>query len=708
MDDPNVFAILTPHGTREGADASKAFRQPHNKDRYFQGADSISDELSVGSRATTPARHSQSSTDLESSDRIVLKFSDPTINLAEGLKFGTNPKTSDILLRYPGMKGISSSQFVFTVQGDGSWYLEDSHSRYGTAVGYDNQAEDEWRREERWIIAHKPNQKRQWKKLIVYAGGLAFKVHFPNQQAGRPEYVENLQDFIRRSRTALPAINALGMDSHLTTGAPSEPRTPYRCLQPIYIDLERIGHGTFAEVYKVMSNRDGRFYAMKKFTQPMEARKRKRYQQDWYDTKRREAEIMKGNAHRNVMPIIHSIEEPGRFSIVMPYYELGSLQDYEPSEPSYGYSRAFLQILLALSWLHGRGVVHRDVKPENFLIETEDPLNIILADFGLSNIVTDHPLKTFCGSHTYCAPEVYPGNSDGYGPKADIWSLGVMMLQLMYDLPSAPRLPRIQNPANLLNWATGWSQKLHAKLSECADQHDPTIHMLSNMIKVDPVERYTANECLQKGVENGLFRMAQDGYIISANDTEANTPAEAAWQADSPGDGASTPRSQSTRGAKSTANDHSIDRSIVIGGLWDSSALNQNVGTNKIASADAQSSSGGFAPGPQRPRRRLSPTSTWSLTVGPESTDSNGGIESDEGRIEGATTLLRIKKDHFTASMEEQSASKPEVTGQTANELQKRITSVGQGSPVLLVPEEDVAEPVVLASFEERVVHLLE
>ena len=161
MDDPNVFAILTPHGTREGADASKAFRQPHNKDRYFQGADSISDELSVGSRATTPAGHSQSSTDLESSDRIVLKFSDPTINLAQGLQFGTIPKTSDILLRYPGVKGISSSQFVFTVQGDGSWYLEDPHARYGTAVGYDNQAEDEWRREERWIIAHKPMDERQ-------------------------------------------------------------------------------------------------------------------------------------------------------------------------------------------------------------------------------------------------------------------------------------------------------------------------------------------------------------------------------------------------------------------------------------------------------------------------------------------------------------------------------------------------------------------
>ena len=282
------------------------------------------------------------------------------------------------------------------------------------------------------------------------------------------------------------------------------------------------------------------------------------------------------------------------------------------------------------------------------------------------------------------------------------------MLQLMYDLPNAPSLPRIQNPANLLNWATGWSQKLHAKLSEYADQHDPMIDMLSHVIKADPVERYSANECLQKGVEKGLFRKAQDGYIISANDTEANTPAEAAWQAVSPGDRASTPRSQSTRGAKSTANDYPIDRSIVVGGLWDASALNQNVSINKIASADAQSSSGGSAPRPQWPRRGLSPTSTWSLTIGPESTDSKGGIESDEGRSEGATTLLRINKDHFTASMEEQSASEPEVTGQTANELQKRITSVGQRSPVLLGPEEHVAKPVVLASFEERVVHLLE
>ncbi|KAL8857399.1 MAG: hypothetical protein Q9178_006026 [Gyalolechia marmorata] len=707
MDDPDVFAILTPHTGPRGANASEAFRQPHNNARYFQGADSIAEELSAGSRATTPAQLSQSSTDLESSERIVLRFSDSSINPAKGLQFGTNPKTSDILLWHSGVRGISSLHFVFAVQADGSWYLEDSHSRFGTAVGYDDQAKDKWRREDRWIIAHKPKDDKQWKELVVYAGRVAFKVNFPNQHAGRPEYEHRLQDLIRRSRTALPAIDALDMDSHSSTLAPND-GTPDVGLPPIYIDHGKIGHGTFAEVYKVMSTRDGKFYAMKKFVQPAEGKKRKWDQQCWCDTKRREAEIMQKNAHRNVMPIIRSIEENGRFNIVMPYYELGSLQDYEPSEPSYGYSRAFLQILLALSWLHGRGVVHRDVKPENFLIETEDPLNIILADFGLSNVVTDHPLRTFCGSHTYCAPEVYPGNSDGYGPKADIWSLGVMMLQLMYDLPNAPPLPRIQNPANLLNWATGWSQKLHAKLSECADQHDPMIDMLSNMIKVDPVERYTANECLQKGVENGLFRKAEDGYIIIANDTEANTPAEAAWQADPAGGGASTPRSHATRGAKSTTSDRSIDRSIVVGGFWDASALNQNVGINKIASADAQSSSGGSAPGPQRPRRRLSPTSTWSLTVGPESSDSKGAIESDEGRSEGATTLLRIKKDHFTASMEEQSASEPEVTGQTANELQKKITSVGQGSPVLLGREEDVAEPIVLASFKERVVYLLE
>lgn len=69
------------------------------------------------------------------------------------------------------------------------------------------------------------------------------------------------------------------------------------------------------------------------------------------------------------------------------------------------------QICDALRYLHQSKVTHRDIKPDNILIKSQDPLVVKLSDFGLSKVVTneDEFLKTFCGTLLYCAPEIYPG-----------------------------------------------------------------------------------------------------------------------------------------------------------------------------------------------------------------------------------------------------------------------------------------------------------
>src|ERR1700753_111306 len=92
--------------------------------------------------------------------------------------------------------------------------------------------------------------------------------------------------------------------------------------------------------------------------------------------------------------------------------------------------RAFQQMVSALSYSHtSLRIVHRDLKPENVLLD--DDLNVKIADFGLSNEISDGDfLRTSCGSPNYAAPEVISGKLYA-GPEIDVWSCGVILYVLL-------------------------------------------------------------------------------------------------------------------------------------------------------------------------------------------------------------------------------------------------------------------------------------
>lgn len=89
----------------------------------------------------------------------------------------------------------------------------------------------------------------------------------------------------------------------------------------------------------------------------------------------------------------------------------------------------FRQIVSAIKYCHERQVVHRDLKAENLLLDSD--MNIKIADFGFSNFFTPGvALSTWCGSPPYAAPELFEGREYD-GPKADIWVNALFLLNRM-------------------------------------------------------------------------------------------------------------------------------------------------------------------------------------------------------------------------------------------------------------------------------------
>lgn len=86
------------------------------------------------------------------------------------------------------------------------------------------------------------------------------------------------------------------------------------------------------------------------------------------------------------------------------------------------------EMILGIQYMHSKGIVFRDIKPENVLI-TEDG-HIKLADFGFAKRLLNHSKTfTFCGTPEYMAPEIL--FKSGYDYSVDWWSLGVVIFEML-------------------------------------------------------------------------------------------------------------------------------------------------------------------------------------------------------------------------------------------------------------------------------------
>ncbi|XP_064194268.1 PAS domain-containing serine/threonine-protein kinase isoform X1 [Anguilla rostrata] len=201
-----------------------------------------------------------------------------------------------------------------------------------------------------------------------------------------------------------------------------------------YCPLCAVGRGAFGFVWKARRLADGKEVIVK-FIQKVRIVK-----DCWVDDPdmgrvSQEIAILTRLQHPNIVKVLEVFENDHFFQMVMEKHgeglDLFEFIERQPhlDEPLASY--IFRQLVAAVAYLRGKGILHRDIKDENIIIDTN--FNIRLIDFGSAAVLEPGKLfYTFCGTLEYCSPEVLQGNPYE-GPELEMWSLGVLLFTLLFS-----------------------------------------------------------------------------------------------------------------------------------------------------------------------------------------------------------------------------------------------------------------------------------
>lgn len=243
--------------------------------------------------------------------------------------------------------------------------------------------------------------------------------------------------------------------------------------------MKVLGKGTFGKVMLSKEKATGDVYAIKVLKKDVILAK------DEVTHTLTENAVLQNTKHPFLTGLKCSFQTPELLIFVMEYVNGGELFFHLSRERIFSEERTrfyIAQITMAMTYLHERGVIYRDLKLENLLLDSKG--NIKITDFGLCKEDMDHgtTTSTFCGTPEYLAPEVLEDND--YGRSVDWWGVGVVMYEMICG-----HLPFYNRNHEVL-----FDLILHEDIRLPATLSPSSKDLLSKLLVKDPNQRLGSSE----------------------------------------------------------------------------------------------------------------------------------------------------------------------------------------------------------------------
>ncbi|XP_026329266.1 serine/threonine-protein kinase fused [Hyposmocoma kahamanoa] len=267
-----------------------------------------------------------------------------------------------------------------------------------------------------------------------------------------------------------------------------------------YIVLSFIGEGSFGRVFKAKHKKTNEVVALKVI------RKKGRSSKDLRNL-RQECDIQRQLNHPNIIRMIDSFDTETELVVVTEYAEkeLHSILAKEGCLNEEQVKKITWDLVSALYYLHSHRVLHRDLKPQNVLLDSTGCAK--LCDFGLARIMTNatHILTSIKGTPLYMAPELI--DEKPYDHQADLWSLGCIVYELMAGQPPFCTMSILQLVRMIRHKPVQWPSFISMEARS----------FLQGLLHKDPLKRMTWPEILEHPFVHGHV-------LILPEDVQSESP----------------------------------------------------------------------------------------------------------------------------------------------------------------------------------------